>query len=303
MAANHAAWQMEKCGHPFKIAEAPMPVPTAHEVTIRVRAVAFAPGDRAIQTMGIILKDYPAILGCDCAGEVMAIGSAVTKCKVGDRVLGTVDHLTAGEVNNRGKGSFQHYCNVRDVLVAKLPDGIEFKDPCVLPMGLGTAGVSLFRGECLGIPYPQINPKPIGKVLLIWGGSSSVGSCGIQLAKAAGLEVAATCSAHNFAYCRSLGADRVFDYKSETIVEDLVVELKGRAFAGVFDAIPDPETFIKSAEIANRLGGKQMVATVLPPAMPYNKPLPGGVEIAYSKYQTSLSLRLYDLVSMLMKSI
>ena len=147
-----------------------------------------------------------------------------------------------------------------------------------------TACVGLFEDYNLGLPFPKINPEPVDKVVLIWGGASSVGSCGIQAAKAAGLEVASTASAHNAEYCKSIGADYVFDYKKEGVVEEIVGALKGKAFAGVFAAVMGEDVYIKSAEIAIQLGGKQMVATVLPENMAYDKPLPGGVQIGYSEF-------------------
>lgn len=71
--------------------------------------------------------------------------------------------------------------------------------------------------------------------------------------------------------------------KSETIVEDIVKALKGKDFAGAFDAIIGPETYVKCAEITHQLGGTQILQTVLPAHMPYDEPLPGKVEIRYSK--------------------
>lgn len=278
--ANKAAWLMEKQAYPFKIDDAPMPEPGPHDITIKVRAVAINPVDMAVQAMGIIYDEFPRILGIDAAGEVIAVGSEVTSFKIGDRVFGSFNDYM------EGKGIFQLYCNLYDSLTAKLPDHVDFKDGCVLPLAMCTACTGLFEDYNLGLPYPEVNPKPVNKTILIWGGASSVGSCGIQAAKAAGLEVATTASAKNFDYCRSIGADYVFDYKTETLVEDVVAALKGKDFAGVFAAVMGEDVYIKSAEIAIQLGGKQMVATVLPPQMKYDKPLPGGVEIGYSKLST-----------------
>ena len=277
--SNKAAWLTEKCGYPFKIDDAPMPKPREHQLTIRVHSIAFNPVDGAIQQTGMMMESFPCILGCDAAGEVTAVGSAVTQFEVGDRVVGCVDH----NEENIGQGTFQLYCNLADALAGKVPDNVSFKDACVLPLAMCTAAVGLFEKDRLELPYPQVEPKPSGKVLLIWGGSSSVGNCGIQAAKAAGLTVATTAGAHNLEYCKSIGADYAFDHKSESVVDDVVSALKGKEFAGVFDAVIGAETYIKSAEIASQLGGKQMVATVLPAMMAYNEPLPGGVEIAYSK--------------------
>jgi NADPH:quinone reductase len=56
-----------------------------------------------------------------------------------------------------------------------------------------------------------------GQKLLIHGAAGGVGSFAVQFAKSGGLLVAATCDAYNVAYVRSLGADRVIDYKTEDI--------------------------------------------------------------------------------------
>jgi hypothetical protein len=69
--------------------------------------------------------------------------------------------------------------------------------------------------------------------LLVWGGSTSVGSNAIQLAVAAGYEVITTASPRNFDYVKKLGASQVFDYNSKTIVPDLIRAFKGRTIAGV----------------------------------------------------------------------
>ena len=75
-------------------------------------------------------------------------------------------------------------------------------------------------------------PKPTRKTLLVWGGSTSVGSNAIQLAVAAGYEVITTASPNNFDYVKNLGASEVFDYKSKTIVSDLIRAFKDRTIAG-----------------------------------------------------------------------
>ena len=274
---NKAAWLKEKQAYPFKIDDAPMPEPGPHDITIKVRAVAINPVDMAVQAMGIMYEEYPRILGIDAAGEVVAVGSEVTSFQIGDRVIGSFNEYL------EGKGVFQLYCNLLDSLTAKLPGHVDFKYGCVLPLAMCTACTGLFEDYNLGLPYPEVNHEPVNKVVLVWGGASSVGSCGIQAAKAAGLEVATTASAKNADYCKGIGADYVFDYKTETLVDDVVATLKGKDFAGVFAAVMGEDVYAKSAEIAIQLGGKQMVATVLPPQMKYDKPLPGGVEIGYSK--------------------
>lgn len=256
-----------------------MPQPEANEVIIRVRAVAINPVDAAIQGMGIIIEDYPAVVGCDVAGDVTGVGAEVKAFLPGDRVIACLD-LEVGRVN---KGSFQLYCAAFTTLAAKLPVNVSYTQGCVLPLALSTAATSLFQKGNLEMQHPLIDAKPNGKGVLIWGGSSSVGSCAIQMAKAAGYEVATTCSRHNIEYCRSLGADHVFDHRKGNVVEDVVHALNGKEFAGAFDAVFPPDTIMKCAKIAHKLGGKKHVATVMVPSMPIPKGLPEGVMTSYCK--------------------
>ena len=257
-----------------------MPTPKTNQVTIRVHAVAINPVDMASQVIGLPHVKYPCILGCDCAGIVTAIGSAITEFAVGDRVCGCIDVDDQAE----GQGTFQKYVNLTETLVGKISDGTTFAEAAVLPLGMCAAAVGLFEKDNLKLGLPSAVSKAVsGKAVLVWGGSSSVGSCAIQAAKSAGYVVAATAGQHNLEYCKSLGADFVFDHRSGSVVEDVVAALKSKEFCGVFAAVMGEDVYVKSAEICVQLGGVQMVSTVLPPFMPYEKPLPGDVKLVYSK--------------------
>jgi len=260
MPYNKAAWIPSKTA-PFEVGDAPVPEPEANEVVIRVHAVAINPVDAYIQSMGIIVEKYPATVGCDCAGDVVTVGSDVKNFKPGDRVLAALD-MTGNRPN---AGAFQFYACAFAAVTAKLPEGISYTEGCVLPLGFCTAAMAMFAKDQLALEhYPQLETlKSNGQVVLIWGGSSSVGSCGIQLAKAAGYEVAVTCSAHNLEYCKDAGADYVFDHKKESVVQDIVSALEGKSFAGVFDTVFPADTIVKSADIAHQLGGRKHVATVM----------------------------------------
>lgn len=88
------------------------------------------------------------------------------------------------------------------------------------------------RHPGLALQYPSEAAKPTGKTLLVWGGSTSVGSNAIQLAVAAGYEVVTTASPRNFAYVKELGASQAFDYNSKTVVQDVIKALQGKTIAG-----------------------------------------------------------------------
>jgi NADPH:quinone reductase-like Zn-dependent oxidoreductase len=278
--SNKAAWIASPKANPFTISDAPLPTPSPHEVVIKNHALAINPVDWKIQDYDVVIQHYPAILGSDVAGEVYAVGSAVSRFKEGDRVMANLDGMGNQKHTNSG---FQLYSATTEKLVAKLPSGVSYADGAVLPLGLTTAAAGLFQESTLGLPFPQLEPKPNGKTLLIWGGSSSVGGCAIQLAKAAGFEVATTASSRNHDYCKELGATYVFDQSDPNVVDEVVSTLKGKAFAGVFDAISSVDTITASAKIASTLDGNKYVVTVLPGNGPTG--LPEDVEIRYSKWK------------------
>ena len=130
----------------------------------------------------------------------------------------------------------------------------------------------MYEKDFLGLQYPSLNPKPTGQVLLIWGGATSLGSNAIQLGVASGYEVITTASVQNFEYVKRLGASQVFDYKNETIVEDLIDALKDKTIAGVLDNTGVVEA---CAEILRRSQGQKFIATAVGAAGKQ----PGGIKV------------------------
>lgn len=132
---------------------------------------------------------------------------------------------------------FQEIVVVPENSVAKIPDSMTESDATVLPLAVSTASAGLYQPKsetCLGLDLPSTKPVKSGKTLLVWGGSSSVGTAAIQLAVASGVTVIATCSKRNFELVEKLGA-KPFDYGSPSVVGDLVEELKKGEFVGGYD--------------------------------------------------------------------
>jgi NADPH:quinone reductase-like Zn-dependent oxidoreductase len=278
--SNKAAWLIAPKARPFKVDDAPMPTPEPHEVVVRNYAVAINPVDYGMQAFDILIKSYPYILGNDGAGEIAAVGSAVTNFQIGDRVLATFDTIGTQKPTN---SAFQLYAATTSKLVAKLPSHISYTQGAVLPLAISTAAAGLFQKDTMALPYPQLKPEPTGKVLLVWGGSSSVGTCAIQLAKAAGFDVATTASSRNHEYCKSLGAAYVFDYTKDSVVDDIVSTLKGKDFAGVFDAVSKPDSLTMNVQIITRLGGPKLLQTVRSPRMPSPEGIPSDITVGKGK--------------------
>ena len=232
MPAGKALWLTKKGGG-FSVGPAPDTPPGATDIVVRTRAVAVNPVDRILPVLGFLITPwlkYPAVLGSDVAGEVIAVGSDVTRFKPGDRVVGFGAGGDKG--HTAAEGAFQEYVVLRAHMTSPIPDGLSFEDAAVLPLGVCTAASGLFQRDFLALWHPSAAPASPGETLLVWGGSTSVGGNAIQLATAAGYDVVTTCSPRNFDYVKRLGARAAFDYASPKVVTDIVADLQGRTVAG-----------------------------------------------------------------------
>ena len=238
---NEAAWIPAKKVDSFKVGSAPYTPPGPGQVVVKNGAVGINPFDWVLQYQGSILAShlkYPMVLGSDVAGTVVEVGPKVTRFKVGDRVAGSAVSI-AKESNSASEGAFQLYTVMREYLVAPIPDHVTDEQAAVVGLGICTSAYGLFHKNYLALDMPQVpppqNPQPGKKyprAIIVTGGASNVGSCGIQLAASAGYEVLSTSSPKNFAYVKSIGASHVFDYNSTTVVADLVRALEGRELVG-----------------------------------------------------------------------
>ncbi|KAK7995336.1 hypothetical protein PG990_014109 [Apiospora arundinis] len=302
-AKNAAAWLTAPKARPFQVSEAPMPVAGPDEVVVRTHAIALNPVDWFIQAMGIIVpaEAYPAVIGCDLAGEVVSVGANVAAAgqfAKGDRVCGLAGGARADDGSGHKNGAFQLYTKADRGLLAKIPDSVSYAEAAVLPLGLSTAATAMFQKDAMALPLPGSSSRRSTaetadrKVVLVWGGRTSVGSCAIQLAIAAGFDVATTASARNHAYCRGLGATWVFDYHDSTIEDNIVEALKGRECVGVLDAwsrgsIAQCARVILKLDKNGSVGSRKWVQTVLPTAEMVSEEVPEGVELGYT-YGTTL---------------
>lgn len=230
MPSNQAAWLTAK-GAPLTVEPAPLLDPKPNQILIKNRAVAINPVDWAMQDMGqdfFPFLKFPCILGHDVAGEVVAVGSAITRVKVGDRILG----FASAQGSQGEPAAFQEYTLVAHNLFTPIPDSISFEEASVIPLGLSTSASALFQKDYLALPYPTVDPKPLSKTLLVWSGASSVGCNAIQLGVAAGCDVITTCSPKNYELVKKLGASQAFDYSSDTVIGDILAYLEDKTIAG-----------------------------------------------------------------------
>ena len=260
---NMALW-LPRRGAKFEVGPAPYTPPGAGEVTVQVRAVAVNPVD-AIPGLAYRLVlpwlTFPAVIGGDVAGEVVEVGPDVTRLRPGMRVLGHALGLERSR-NRAAEGAFQKYTVLLQHMVSPIPDGLSFEQAAVLPLTLSTAATGLFQQDHLALPLPVVDPDERRQTVLVWGGSTSVGSNGIQLARGAGYRVIATASPRNFDYVRSLGAAAAVDYRSRTAVDEIITALDGSPLAGTL-AIGSG-SLQAALSIAAKVPGRRRIACAQP---------------------------------------
>ena len=235
MPDNQAAWVRSRF-RGLQTGPAPYTAPGPHEVTLRNRAVSINPIDvmpAVARTVILPWLRYPAVLGSDVAGDVVAVGAAVTRFQVGDRALGHALGVERSQ-NRAAEGAFQTYTVLQEHMASVLPSATSFEDAATLPLTLSTAACGLFEPQLLGLRLPTAS-RPLqdeADVVVIWGASTNVGGNAVQLAVNAGYEVIAVASAKARDRILTLGATDVVDRHAVDAV-DRIVDLVGkRTLAG-----------------------------------------------------------------------
>jgi NADPH:quinone reductase len=186
------------------VAETQVPIPKRGDVLIRV---AYAGVNRpdCLQRAGGYPPppDASPIIGLEVSGTIVALGEGVDAWRVGDVVCA----LTPG-------GGYAEYCTTPAAYCLPLPRGLSPLEAASLPENYFTVWHNVFeRGRLQQ-----------GETLLVHGGSSGIGLCAIQLAKAFGATVITTVgNAHKAAYCRDIGADHAINYRER----DFAAEVAG----------------------------------------------------------------------------
>jgi NADPH:quinone reductase-like Zn-dependent oxidoreductase len=255
---------LPKRGGRFELGPAPYTPPDANEVVVRTRAVGlnFVDGIPGFAYRLIMpWVTFPTIVGGDVAGEVVEVGPGVTRFKVGDRVLGHAVGL-GRSTHAAAKSAFQHYVVLLAHMVSPIPNALSFEDAAVLPLQLSTAASGMFQQDGLGLALPRVNAAPRPETVLVWGGSTGVGSNAIQLARGAGYRVVATASPRNFDYLLSLGADAAIDRNSRGAVDEVVAAIGVGPLAGSLSI--GVGSLSKVMRVAARVPGTKRVSSASP---------------------------------------
>lgn len=189
----------------------PVPNPKADEVLIKVRATTVTTGDvnlrgfkfvpsglKSLARLALgISKPNKTILGTEVAGDVIAVGSNVTRFKAGDAIFG---------IGSSQLGAYAEYvCRKAEGSLALKPKHLSYEEATAIPFGAGTALYFL----------KQLGKVQAGQQVLINGGSGGVGNYAVQIAAALGAEVTGVCSTRNVEFVKSMGAQKVIDYSKQ----------------------------------------------------------------------------------------
>lgn len=204
----------------LQLTEVPQPMPKTNEVLVKVYATTVTAADIMMRAGEPLIgrlylglrKPKRTILGFEFAGEVVALGAAVTAFQVGDRVFGGTTAM----------GAYAEYLCVSDKdVIATLPDTISYEEAAPVT-GSAITVLNFLKGLA--------NVQP-GQKVLINGAAGGLGTYALQYAKLLGAEVTAVCSAANAELAMALGADIVVDYLKTDFTKT------GMQYDVIFDAV------------------------------------------------------------------
>lgn len=241
------------------------PVAGANQLLIEVKAVSVNPVDyklNNVDTGFIPGARLPKIVGSDFAGIVRIPAEGDTAFKAGDRVYG------AAPIFFGKPGSLAELLVTAPENARHIPDGMSFQEAASLPVAALTALNGLRRCKVTA-----------GSNLLINGATGGVGHFAVQIAKAKGAVVTASCSEKNSKLAMKLGADKVMGYRCEDMAN----------ISGAFDAILDAWGQMKFKDIFRLLKKEGSYASplfLIAPAFVTNI-----VWLFSRKYLTSMNMR------------
>jgi NADPH:quinone reductase-like Zn-dependent oxidoreductase len=196
------------------------PVPAEHEVLVRVHATTVSRTDCHIRRADPFLwrlfaglrRPKRRILGIELAGEVEAVGAAVSEFEVGDHVFG-------GSAGRFGAHA-ELVCVPETAALAHKPARLSFEEAAAVSDG------AMQALRCLRVAGVRK-----GQRIVVYGASGSLGTAAVQLARYFDAHVTAVCNTKNVELVRSLGADEVVDYLHEDYTRN------GQTYDVVLDAV------------------------------------------------------------------
>jgi len=211
----------------LRLEDVDRPIPKEDEVLVKVRATTVNRADvhtreanrhsglaatilsRLVSGLG---RPRQRILGREFAGEVEAVGAAVSEFAVGDHVFGLSGLMFGAHA--------EFMCMRESARIAQMPAGMSFEEAAPICDGALNALMCLKEADLRK-----------GRRILIYGASGAIGTAAVQLARHFEADITAVCGTRNLELVRSLGADMVIDYTKEDFTKN------GERYDVIFDAV------------------------------------------------------------------
>jgi NADPH:quinone reductase-like Zn-dependent oxidoreductase len=252
-----------------RLEEVDRPVPKQNEVLVKIHATSVTRTDCGIRAgkpffvrfIFGLRRPKQRILGTELAGEVTAVGAGVTEFAAGDQVFGSTAAFKSGT-------HAEYICMLESDPLVHMPVGVALTNAAAACDG------AILALMCLNSVHLRS-----GQTILVYGASGSIGTAGVQLAKHFGAEVTAVCSTKNVELVKSLGVQKVIDYKREDFTKngqtyDVIFDAVGKqSFSRCRDSLKRGGAYVATDGLQNvflalwtsRIGDKKVLFPVPPP--------------------------------------
>lgn len=217
------------------VALVPIPAPKSHEVLVSVKAAALNRADLGMLRGAAHGSAGGAgtPLGLEFSGEIIEVGSGVTRWKVGDRVMAA------------GGNAFAQYAVGHSNRIYPVPENLSFQEAATFPVALQTEYDAI-----------KTNGRLVkGQAVLIQGASSGVGLIGMQIARflGAGLVIGTSTNPDRIEKLKNYGAEVVVNAKDENWEQQVLDATEGKGVDLLIDHVAGPTS--SSNMRATKIGG------------------------------------------------
>ncbi|KAH7165460.1 chaperonin 10-like protein [Dactylonectria macrodidyma] len=213
------------------VSDIPRPSPGPGQVLVECLGVGINPVEPLQQHSGLLINEWPAIIGSDCAAVVTAVGPDCTKLSTGDYVYG------CAPLGQNRFTPFQDTFLVDERVFFKKSSNLSVEDTCTIGVGLLTAGLCLLGGADLKLSEDGSKASEKDEWIVVLGGTGSVGQFAVQIAHVCGYKVLTSCSPSKKSVALENGATATFNNRGS--VGEQLAEIKkitGGNFARIVDS-------------------------------------------------------------------